>query len=122
MTVLFDLDRVSVARAGRRVLEEVTLTLRAGERLALLGANGAGKTTLLRTLVGLERPSAGRLTAFGAERREEREFREVRIRAGFLFQDPDDQLFAPTVIEDVAFGPLNLGLGRAAATARSISA
>lgn len=119
MSALFDLVDVAVARAGRPILTSVSMTLEPGERLALVGANGAGKTTLLRTLVGLERPSAGRIVAFGRERRIEKDFHEVRARAGFLFQDPDDQLFSPTVIEDVAFGPLNLGLSAAAAEARA---
>jgi cobalt/nickel transport system ATP-binding protein len=119
LTHFFELDAVTVARAGRIVLDRVSLTLAPGERLALVGANGAGKTTLLRTLVGLEPIKAGRLTAFGTEPRAEADFREVRARAGFLFQDPEDQLFSPTVIEDVAFGPLNLGLTQAAAVARA---
>ena len=119
MTAFFELHDIAVARAGRRVLDRVSLRLEPGERLALVGANGAGKTTLLRTLVGLEPVASGRLVAFGLERRSERDFRAVRIGAGFLFQDPDDQLFSPTVIEDVAFGPLNLGFARAAATARA---
>ena len=119
MTPLFELTDVRVERAGRVVLERVSLTLEAGERLALVGANGAGKTTLLRTLVGLDRPKSGRIVAFGAERRTERDFREVRVLAGYLFQDPDDQLFSPTVIEDVAFGPLNLGLAPREAVARA---
>jgi cobalt/nickel transport system ATP-binding protein len=119
LTALFDLADVTVERAGRRILDRVNLRLDAGERLALIGANGAGKTTLLRTLVGLERPTSGRLTAFGAERTVEKDFREVRALAGYLFQDPDDQLFSPTVIEDVAFGPLNLGLAPKDAVARA---
>ncbi|MEF2074811.1 energy-coupling factor ABC transporter ATP-binding protein [Consotaella aegiceratis] len=121
MTPLFDLNGVSVARGGRTILDGISLRLDPGDRLALVGANGAGKTTLLRTLVGLERQTAGQIVAFGAERRIERDFREVRARAGFLFQDPDDQLFAPTVIEDVAFGPLNLGLDAKAATGRAMA-
>ena len=117
--VLFDLEGICVARGGRLVLDGVSLTLRAGERLALTGANGAGKTTLLRTLVGFERPCGGRLVAFGAERRRERDFHAVRAQAGLLFQESDDQLFAPTVVEDVAFGPLNLGLSSRAAVERA---
>ncbi len=119
MTALFELDAVRVVRGGRTVIDDATFTLSAGERLALVGANGAGKTTLLRTMVGLEAIAAGRLLAFGAARRAEADFREVRTLAGFLFQDPDDQLIAPTVVEDVAFGPLNLGLSQGAARLRA---
>ena len=119
MTPLLSLDGVHVARAGRPVLAGVTLTLHPGERIALTGPNGAGKTTLLRTLVGLEKITAGRYVAFGTEPKREADFRPVRVRAAFLFQDPDDQLFCPTVLDDVAFGPLNLGLSRAAAEARA---
>lgn len=97
---------------GRHVLDGVDLDLHPGERLAIVGDNGAGKTTLLHLVVGLSKPAAGTITAFGRERRHEADFHEVRARAGLLFQDPDDQLFCPTVIEDVAFGPLNLGRSR----------
>jgi ABC-type cobalt transport system, ATPase component len=102
---------------GRRVLDGVDLDLRPGERLAVVGGNGAGKTTLLHLIVGLRKASAGTIIAFGRERRREADFHAVRARAGLLFQDPDDQLFCPTVIEDVAFGPLNLGRGRREALA-----
>jgi cobalt/nickel transport system ATP-binding protein len=117
VTPLFEVTGLTFIRDGRAVLDTLDLTLTAGERLALAGANGAGKSTLLRCLVGLERPAAGRITAFGRERRQEADFHEVRLRAGLLFQDADDQLFAPTVLEDVAFGPLNRGLAADAATA-----
>jgi cobalt/nickel transport system ATP-binding protein len=119
VSVLFELDEITVERAGRPVLDRVSLTLMTGSRLAVVGAVGAGKTTLLRTLVGFETPTHGRLVAFGRARRTEKDFYEVRTRAGLLFQDPDDQLFSPTVIEDVAFGPLNLGLARVDAVARA---
>ena len=93
----------------RPVLSGCNLRLEPGQRIGLIGANGSGKTTLLQLVVGLVRPSGGRLEAFGRVRSRETDFREVRRRAGLLFQDADDQLFCPTVAEDVAFGPLNLG-------------
>jgi len=93
----------------RPVLAACDFRLDPGQRVALTGPNGSGKTTLLHLVVGLLRPSAGRIEAFGKMRAVEADFHEVRRRAGLLFQDADDQLFCPTVGEDVAFGPLNLG-------------
>jgi cobalt/nickel transport system ATP-binding protein len=119
MSALLSLDGVTVLRSGRIILDRVSMALHAGERLALVGANGAGKTTLLRTLVGLQVPASGQVTAFGKRRSRESDFREVRAKAAYLFQDPDDQLFCPTVLEDVAFGPLNLGLSEKAAIAKA---
>ena len=101
------------------MLRNVSLSLVAGERLAIVGPNGAGKTTLLRTIVGLERPVEGGIRLFGADCASERQFRAVRPRVGYLFQDSDDQLFCPTAIEDVAFGPLNTGCTEAEALARA---
>jgi cobalt/nickel transport system ATP-binding protein len=113
---LIRLEGVSHAYdAAHPVLDGVDFALHAGERVALLGANGSGKTTFLHIMVGLIRPKAGRVHAFGRERRAEADFVEVRARAGLLFQDADDQLFCPTVAEDVAFGPLNLGKSKAEA-------
>ncbi|WP_378941226.1 energy-coupling factor ABC transporter ATP-binding protein [Mesorhizobium sp. ANAO-SY3R2] len=109
MNTLISLEHVCVVRDGRCVLDDLSLTLEAGERLALIGSNGAGKTTLLRTIVGLQR-ATGEILAFGMHCRSEADFRQVRAKAAYLFQDPDDQLFCPTVIDDVAFGPLNLGM------------
>jgi cobalt/nickel transport system ATP-binding protein len=106
---LFELEAVSFGYPDHAVLEAVSLALHPGERVALMGANGAGKTTLLHLMVGLYRPQAGRILAFGQPRQGEKTFHEVRLRTGLLFQDPDDQLFCPTVLEDVAFGPLNQG-------------
>jgi cobalt/nickel transport system ATP-binding protein len=103
------LERLCFNTADRTVLNGVDFELYAGERVAILGANGVGKTTLLEMIVGLNTPTSGRIAAFGKERHRERDFREVRARAGLLFQDSDNQLFCPTVLEDVAFGPLNLG-------------
>ena len=110
---LIALRGLSYRYFGRiEVLRGLDFELRAGECVALTGANGAGKTTLLQLMVGLIKPKAGDIIAFGQPRRQEADFVEVRARAGLLFQDPDDQLFCPTVLEDVAFGPLNLGLSR----------
>lgn len=115
MTAYIEADAIEVRRDGRAVLAGASLALHPGERLAIVGPNGAGKTTLLRALVGLEPPSAGRIGLFGAICDGEAAFRAARRRIGFLFQDSDDQLFCPTVLEDVAFGPLNLGLSDAEA-------
>ena len=106
---LVRLSGLHVARGGRPVLSGVDLHLAKAERLALLGRNGAGKTTLLRSIIGLETAGSGQVALFGAPCRTEADFRRHRPRIGFLFQDSDDQLFCPSVIEDVAFGPLNLG-------------
>ncbi len=97
---------------ARPVLSGCNFALCRGERMALVGANGSGKTTLLQLIVGLLRPARGRIAVFGRDRRMEADFHEVRRRVGLLFQDADDQLFCPTVAEDVAFGPLNLGKPR----------
>jgi cobalt/nickel transport system ATP-binding protein len=94
---------------GPPVVQGLELRLHAGERLALTGPNGSGKTTVLHLAVGLLHPQGGSVWAFGRDRSTEDDFREVRRQAGLLFQDSDDQLFCPTVLDDVAFGPLNLG-------------
>ena len=93
----------------QQLLSGVNFKLFPGERVGMMGPTGCGKTTLLHLLVGLLKPNSGVIRAFGKVRREEKDFHEVRVRAGLVFQDSDDQLFCPTVLEDVAFGPLNLG-------------
>lgn len=94
---------------GRVVLRDVTFSLHAGERVALVGANGAGKSTLLSLLVGLLRPEKGEVRVEGLKV-EPGNLSRIRQVMGLLLQDPDDQLFLPSVEEDVAFGPQNLGL------------
>jgi cobalt/nickel transport system ATP-binding protein len=110
MTALIQTKQLSYTYPVRGlVLDAVDMSLYEGERISLEGSNGAGKTTFLNLLVGLNKPKSGSVFAFGKERKVESDFIEVRSKAGFLFQDPDDQLFCPTVLEDVAFGPLNQG-------------
>ncbi|MGN9803944.1 energy-coupling factor ABC transporter ATP-binding protein [Micromonospora sp. L32] len=96
---------------GHLALDGVDLTVPRGERVALLGPNGAGKTTLVLHLNGILTPTEGTVSVGGLTiSRDRAELAEVRRRVGIVFQDPDDQLFLPTVAEDVAFGPANLGL------------
>jgi cobalt/nickel transport system ATP-binding protein len=95
---------------GHPALEGIDLHVRHGERVAVLGPNGAGKTTLMLHLNGLMTGS-GALEVAGVDVRP-KTVPELRRRVGLVFQDPDDQLFMPTVEEDVAFGPLNMGLDR----------
>ena len=96
--------------AGGAGLDGVDLHVREGERVAILGPNGAGKTTLMLHLNGLLR-GRGELEVTGLAVAD-CDLRELRARVGLVFQDPDDQLFMPTVKEDVGFGPLNMGLSR----------
>jgi len=85
------------------------------KRIGIIGSNGCGKTTLLHLMVGLLDPDAGELLLHGKPVTSKDDLRALRKEVGFLFQSSDDQLFSPTVIEDVAFGPLNLGFSPAEA-------
>ena len=97
---------------GTQALFGVDLTVARGERVALLGPNGAGKTTLILHLNGILHGGLGTVRVGGlqVEPADKKAIREIRRRVGIVFQDPDDQLFMPTVREDVAFGPGNLGI------------
>jgi len=110
---LIEVSEISHSFHGRGlVFDDLNFRLHPEDRVALVGENGAGKTTFLHLLVGLLKPQTGHISAFGKLRQSESDFVEVRAKSGLLFQDPDDQLFCPTVLEDVAFGPLNLGVKR----------
>ncbi len=92
------------------ILDGFSLDLAPGERVGLTGPNGCGKTTLLRLLIGLQRARAGTIEVMGRPCSTEPDFVQARRDVGLVFQDCDDQLFCPTVHEDVAFGPFNLGM------------
>jgi cobalt/nickel transport system ATP-binding protein len=94
---------------GFEALRGVDLRVGTGEKVALVGPNGAGKSTLMLQLNGTLRPESGSVRVCGLEVGKET-IRRVRAEVGLVFQDPDDQLFSPTVFDDVAFGPLHMGL------------
>jgi cobalt/nickel transport system ATP-binding protein len=117
--IVFEVHDMSFAYDGKQTaLENINLTIHAGESLAILGANGCGKSTLLKLLDALYFPTQGTISAFGkpitedALRDDEYNF-AFRRRVGLVFQDSDVQLFSPSVLDEVAFAPLQLGLGRA---------
>ena len=97
---------------GNQALFGVNLTIQKGERVALLGPNGAGKTTLVLHLNGIHETQQGEVLIAGTKVDNENKdtLKLIRSKVGIVFQDPDDQLFMPTVEEDVAFGPYNMGL------------
>ena len=110
-------ERVSVAyETGAPVLRDVSFTVGDGEAVGLIGANGAGKSTLLKALLGLL-SHQGKIQVDGLELNKQN-LKEIRRRLGFVLQDSDDQMFMPTVYEDMMFAPLNYGMPRAEAEAR----
>lgn len=96
---------------GTQALKDVRLDIYQGETVAIIGPNGAGKSTLLLHLNGVLRGGSNSIVISGM-RMEEGNLREIRSKVAVVFQDPDDQLFSPTVFDDVAFGPLNMGLSK----------
>ncbi len=96
---------------GHSVLKGLSCEIQPGEKVALIGPNGAGKSTFMGHLNGVSMATSGRVLINGLEIRKEN-LTEIRRQVGIVFQDPDDQLFCPTVFDDVAFGPLNLGLAK----------
>lgn len=114
---------VRYAYQGTTALDGLDIEIAAGRRIALLGANGSGKSTLLKLLDALYFPEDGEITAFGERLTEDRFADEdtalaFRRRVGLVFQNPDVQLFNPTVFDEIAFGPLQLGWPRVEVRAR----
>ncbi len=108
--LIINLIDISFSYPGEaEVLDKLNLQFSRNEKTGLMGPNGSGKTTLFHIIMGLLKPLSGNIEIFGKPAKEEKDFIDVRKRIGLLFQDADDQLFSPTVLEDVAFGPLNLG-------------
>ena len=97
---------------GNQALFGVNLTINKGERVALLGPNGAGKTTLVMHMNGIHPTMQGEVRVAGelVDVKNKESLKSIRSKVGIVFQDPDDQLFMPTVGEDIAFGPYNMGL------------
>jgi len=121
---IFEIQAASFAYDHNvRALDQISLTVQAGERIAVLGSNGSGKSTLLKIMDGLYFPTSGEVRAFGQSLTEQA-FRDdefnfaFRRRVGLVFQDSDVQLFSPSVWDDVAFAPLQLGLSREEVLAR----
>ncbi len=115
---VFELNNVEYSYPGGiPALKGIDLTVMPGESIAVMGTNGSGKSTLLKLMDGLYFPSRGVIKAFGVEL-SERQLQEesfaytFRKKVGLLFQDPDVQLFSTTVLDEVAFAPLNMGLNR----------
>ena len=94
---------------GCRVLDDLNFSVKSGDKLGLIGPNGSGKSTLLHIVMGLLHPLSGTVEFMGKTMASEKDFRLARREVGLMFQHADDQLFSPTVLEDVAFGPLNMG-------------
>jgi len=98
---------------GTRALDELSIAIPAGAKVAVLGANGSGKTTFFLCLNGILKPQKGVVFFHGKPLKHDRKsLNELRRRVGIVFQDPDVQLFSPSVLEEIAFGPLNLGLNQ----------
>ena len=96
---------------GTHALKNINMEIYKGQKVAIMGPNGAGKSTLFSHFNGLTEPTSGHVEVDGKAIKYDRDtLLEVRQKVGIVFQDPNDQLFAPTVKEDVAFGPMNLGL------------
>lgn len=111
---IIKLDRISYSYPGssQKILDDLNFEFYKGDRIGMMAPNGTGKTTLFHIIMGLCKPQSGSIEIFGNPVTTEKDFARVRREIGLLFQDADDQLFCPTVLDDVTFGPLNLGLSK----------
>ena len=110
-SLLINLEGLTFRYPGSpaNIIDKLDLKLYRNDRIGLMAPNGSGKTTLFHLIMGLLKPDTGQIHIFGKPVIKENDFKLIRRRIGLLFQDADDQLFSPTVLEDVAFGPLNQG-------------
>lgn len=98
--------------SGKEAVKGVTLSIEDGSFVALVGHNGSGKSTLARMLNGLYAPTRGDVIVYGVNTKDEKRIFDVRSRVGMVFQNPDNQMIATNVADDIAFGPENLGIER----------
>ena len=120
-TTLLTLEGLSFHYPERpAIIDNLDFTLNEKTHIGIAAPNGSGKSTLFHLIVGLLKPTAGRITFKGREISREEDFKQLRRQVGLLFQNADDQLFFPTVLEDVAFGPLNLGKSKEEALTLSL--
>jgi len=109
---LIELENLSFSYEQAHILKDINLEIKNGEFTALIGANGSGKSTLLKLIEGIEQPTSGKIRVFGMDTCEERLLLEIRKKIGFVFQNPENQIIASTVEEDIVFGMENLGFSR----------
>ena len=101
------------------VLQNISFSINSGECIALLGRTGSGKSTLFENLIGLKKPQTGSVLINGLIL-EPSNYKQIQAQIGYCFQDPNDQLFMPTILEDIIFGPLNQGLSKEVATNKAL--
>jgi cobalt/nickel transport system ATP-binding protein len=119
--VLIKLEKVSFSySANRQLLADIDLILLKNKKIGITGKNGSGKTTLLYLIVGLLKPQKGKIEIFGRLIEKEEDFKAVRKKIGFLFQNPDLQLFCPSVREEITFGLLVRGEDKKKATEKAL--
>ena len=120
--VIIEMENISFFyEKDRPVLNGLHFKMEAGQKIGLIGHNGSGKSTLLQVIMGLLKPASGTIKIFNTPVVSEKDFQQARKKIGLVFQNADDQLFSPTVLEDVAFGLLNHGHSPEAARSKSMS-